>query len=180
MLAVMAPRVALVADARGALAGAVGGERVKPIDDRVVAPALVDQPAQCIAAGSGALRALDHEHIELADQIAERGADTWHALPDEFKVRCITTDIDSGEVPDVFVESSYLACKLIGRAYTKDRELVKPDWKTRATCHVEIVVAIRSQNCFGLNNRDERRQSEFCACGAPSPDRLYPVKHVPE
>ena len=43
-----APRVALVADARGALAGAVGGERFKPRDDRAVAAVAIDQAVQGI------------------------------------------------------------------------------------------------------------------------------------
>ena len=52
-----APRMTPVADARSALALAVGGERVKPIDDRVVAAMLVDQPVQRVAAEPPALGA---------------------------------------------------------------------------------------------------------------------------
>jgi len=37
--------MALVADAGGTLARAVGGEPIQPIDDRAVAPALLDGPA---------------------------------------------------------------------------------------------------------------------------------------
>jgi len=66
--------VALVADAGSALAWAIGGERVKPIDDRRAAPALLDQAAWGVTAGAAALGALDQDHGELADEVAERGA----------------------------------------------------------------------------------------------------------
>jgi hypothetical protein len=72
---VRTPRVALVADARGAPARAVAGQRVKPRDDGAVAAMLVNQPVQGIATEPPALRAFDAEHVELAEQVSERGAD---------------------------------------------------------------------------------------------------------
>src|SRR5262249_34870024 len=51
-------------------ARAVGGEPIRPIDDRAVTPALLVEPAQAVAAGAAALRALGHDHVELADEVA--------------------------------------------------------------------------------------------------------------
>jgi hypothetical protein len=54
---VRALRAVGVCEAGAALARAIGGERVKPIDDRAIAPALLDQASQRIAASAAALRA---------------------------------------------------------------------------------------------------------------------------
>jgi hypothetical protein len=70
-----APRVALIADAGGALARAIGGERFQPRDDGAVAALLVNQPVQGIAALPPAFRALDPDHRQLAEQVSERGAE---------------------------------------------------------------------------------------------------------
>ena len=51
--------MALVADARGALARAVARQRVEPIENCAVAPVPFDQSAQRITADAPALRALD-------------------------------------------------------------------------------------------------------------------------
>ena len=40
----------------------------------IVPPVLLDEPARGIAAGAVALRALDHDDGELADEVAERGS----------------------------------------------------------------------------------------------------------
>jgi hypothetical protein len=62
-----APRVALVADAGGALARAIRREPGEPFEDRAVAAMLVDQPVQGIATEPPALRAFDPYDRELAE-----------------------------------------------------------------------------------------------------------------
>ena len=64
------PRVTLVAHARGALARAVGGERVEPRDDRAVAAMLIDEPVQRIATEATAFRTLDPHDRQLAERSA--------------------------------------------------------------------------------------------------------------
>ena len=66
---VRAPRVTSVADARDALARAVGRQLLKPFDDRAVAAMLVNQAAQGVAAEPPALRAFDPDHVELTEQV---------------------------------------------------------------------------------------------------------------
>jgi hypothetical protein len=63
--------MALVADVRGALAWAVGGQLIEPIENPNVAPALLDERAKRVATEPPAL---DAQHVELADKIAKRGA----------------------------------------------------------------------------------------------------------
>src|SRR5262249_12270157 len=44
-------------------------------EDRAVAAMLVDQPVQRVATEAAALRALDADHRQFAEQVRERGAD---------------------------------------------------------------------------------------------------------
>jgi hypothetical protein len=66
---IRAPRVALVADACGALAGAIGGERNEIIDDGACRARAARSAAQGIAAGAAALRALEDDGGELANEV---------------------------------------------------------------------------------------------------------------
>jgi len=62
---------------RGALTWAVGGQLGQSVENPNVASALLDQAAQGIATEATALRAINPQHVELADKVSERGA--WRA-----------------------------------------------------------------------------------------------------
>jgi hypothetical protein len=79
----------LIRYAGGALSRAVGGEFVKPREDRAVAAMAVDEAVQRVATEPPALCALDAEHGELADEVSrgERAvAGNWGHV--RFRITC--------------------------------------------------------------------------------------------
>src|SRR5215471_2481705 len=68
---VWAPRAALVVQIPRLLPRAVGRDLVGPIEQLGVNAVAFDQPMELISTPTAALAALDVEHVELADQVAE-------------------------------------------------------------------------------------------------------------